>query len=149
MRIRTERISKNFLKMECALISYDWPGNVRELENAIERAVVFTHTTVVPLSVLKQIVPALLDTPHSLTFKIGTPWSEVERQAIEIVLAHTRGNKPMAAKLLGIASRTVYRHILNNSREQSSPQAKTEFQDGDDIDEPAGAVKHKSSSAGA
>jgi two-component system response regulator HydG len=130
-----------------ALVSYDWPGNVRELENTIERAVVFTNATIVPLSVLPQIVPSFLDKPQSLTFKIGTPWCEVERQAIEIVLAHTRGNKPMAAKLLGIASRTVYRHILNNSREQSSPQVSTESKDGGATDEPADAVKRKSSCA--
>src|SRR5678816_4451671 len=54
-----------------ALTSYDWPGNVRELENAIERAVVFTSGTLVPLSVLPQNVSAVGTLRHSLTFKIG------------------------------------------------------------------------------
>jgi two-component system response regulator HydG len=99
------------------LISYDWPGNVRELENAIERAVVFTNTKLVQLSVLPQVMPAFAASRHTLTFKIGMPWQELERQAIAIALAYTRGNKPMAARLLGVATRTIYRH-LNRDREE-------------------------------
>jgi two-component system response regulator HydG len=101
-----------------ALSSYDWPGNVRELENAVERAVVFTNTKTVPLSVLPQIVPALREAPHTLTFKIGMPWHELEGHAIELALAHTRGNKPLAARLLGIATRTIYRHLNQKERHQ-------------------------------
>lgn len=94
-----------------ALTSYDWPGNVRELENAIERAVVFTSGSMVPLSVLPQNVSTFGDSKHSLTFKIGTPLREVERQAIEFALQHARGDKNLAARLLGIATRTIYRHL--------------------------------------
>jgi two-component system response regulator HydG len=94
-----------------ALTSYDWPGNVRELENAIERAVVFTSGPVVPLSVLPQNVSTFGDSKHSLTFKIGTPLRELERQAIEFALQHARGDKNLAARLLGIATRTIYRHL--------------------------------------
>ena len=94
-----------------ALTSYDWPGNVRELENAIERAVVFTNGKQVPLSVLPQDVSAFAEARHSLTFRIGTPLRELERKAIDITLHHTRGDKNMAARLLGIATRTIYRHL--------------------------------------
>jgi len=94
-----------------ALSSYDWPGNVRELENAIERAVVFTNGKQIPLSVLPQGVSAFAEARHSLTFKIGTPLRELERKAIDITLHHTRGDKNMAARLLGIATRTIYRHL--------------------------------------
>src|SRR5215467_3849692 len=94
-----------------ALTSYDWPGNVRELENAIERAVVFTAGKQVPLSVLPQSVSAFAESRHSLTFKIGTPLRELEKKAIDITLQHTRGDKNMAARLLGIATRTIYRHL--------------------------------------
>ena len=128
-----------------ALISYDWPGNVRELENAIERAVVFTNTKLVPLSVLPQSMPAFAESRHSLTFKIGMPWRELERQAIEIALAHTRGSKPMAARLLGVAIRTIYRHLDPNEHERGPAQNPAEFKDGDTI----AAVKRKSASAGA
>ena len=94
-----------------ALTSYDWPGNVRELENAIERAVVFTTGNVIPLSVLPKGVSAFAESRHSLSFKIGTPLRELERRAIEITLQHTRGDKNMAARLLGVATRTIYRHL--------------------------------------
>jgi hypothetical protein len=50
------------------LISYDCPGNVRELENAVERAVVFTNTKLVQLSVLPQVMPAFAE---SRTFDIS------------------------------------------------------------------------------
>jgi two-component system response regulator HydG len=101
-----------------ASTSYDWPGNVRELENAIERAVVFTAGVLVPLSVLPQNVSAFGDSKHSLTFKIGTPLRELERQAIEFALQHARGDKNLAARLLGIATRTIYRHL---EREHGAP----------------------------
>ena len=112
-----------------ALTSYDWPGNVRELENAVERAVVFTNTKIVPLSVLPQIVPALREAPRTLTFKIGMPWRELEQQAIEIALEHTRGDKPVAARLLGIAPRTIYRHLNRKESEQEPEQDPDEFND--------------------
>ncbi len=100
-----------------ALVSYDWPGNVRELENAVERAVVFTNGKQIPLNVLPQGVSAFAEARHSLTFKIGTPLRELERKAIEITLQHTRGDKNMAARLLGIATRTIYRHLEKQEHE--------------------------------
>jgi len=94
-----------------ALTTYEWPGNVRELENAIERAVVFTSGKTVPLSVLPQGVSEFAGSRHSLTFKVGTPLRELERKAIEITLQHTRGDKNLAARMLGVATRTIYRHL--------------------------------------
>ena len=102
-----------------ALTTYDWPGNVRELENAIERAVVFTNGKQIPLSVLPQNVSAFAESRHSLTFKVGTPLRELERKAIDITLQHTRGDKNMAARLLGIATRTIYRHLERENSEDN------------------------------
>src|SRR5262245_54753079 len=110
-----------------ALTTYDWPGNVRELENAIERAVVFTNGRQIPLSVLPQGVSAFADSRHSLTFKIGTQLRELERKAIDITLQHTRGDKNMAARLLGIATRTIYRHIERQDSQDDDPS----YVDGD------------------
>jgi two-component system response regulator HydG len=103
-----------------ALTSYDWPGNVRELENAIERAVVFTSGKLVPLSVLPQNVSTFGESKHSLTFKIGTPLRELERRAIEITLQHARGDKNLAARLLGVATRTIYRHLEREAEESAA-----------------------------
>jgi two-component system response regulator HydG len=111
-----------------ALTSYEWPGNVRELENAVERSVVFTNGKQIPLSVLPQNVSAFAETRHSLTFKIGTPLRELERKAIDITLQHTRGDKNMAARLLGIATRTIYRHL---EKQESEDGGGTEIENGD------------------
>ena len=104
-----------------ALTSYGWPGNVRELENAIERAVVFTSGSVVPLSVLPQSVSAFGELRYSLTFKIGTPLRELERRVIDITLQQARGDKNLAARLLGVATRTIYRHLERESAETERP----------------------------
>jgi two-component system response regulator HydG len=109
-----------------ALSSYDWPGNVRELENAIERAVVFTNGKQIPLSVLPQAVSAFAESRHSLTFKIGTPLRELEQKAIDITLQHTRGDKNMAARLLGIATRTIYRHLERQESGDDQPVIENE-----------------------
>jgi two-component system response regulator HydG len=103
-----------------ALMSYNWAGNVRELENAVERAVVFTNTETVPLSVLPQFLPRFAESPHSLKFKIGMPLQELESQAIKITLAHTRGDKAIAARLLGVSPRTIYRHLNEKETEPTS-----------------------------
>lgn len=94
-----------------ALCSYDWPGNVRELENAVEHAVVFTRGDRVPLAVLPEQISVFGEARHSLTFRVGTPLRELEREAIDITLQYTRGDKNAAASLLGIAARTIYRHL--------------------------------------
>lgn len=117
-----------------ALVSYDWPGNVRELENAVERAVVFTNGKQIPLNVLPQGVSAFAEARHSLTFKIGTPLRELERKAIEITLQHTRGDKNMAARLLGIATRTIYRHLEKQEHElDGEPEGDAEEKVGADV----------------
>jgi two-component system, NtrC family, response regulator HydG len=122
-----------------ALTTYDWPGNVRELENAIERAVVFTNGRQIPLSVLPQGVSAFAESRHSLTFKIGTPLRELERKAIDITLQHTRGDKNMAARLLGIATRTIYRHI---ERQEEGQDDETSYVESENSSESEGdAVK--------
>ena len=41
----------------------------------------------------------------------GTPLDEVERRIIRGTLERTGGDKKLAARLLGIASRTIYRKL--------------------------------------
>jgi two-component system response regulator HydG len=98
------------------LAEYGWPGNVRELENAIERAVVLTRAgqTVIDEDALpREIRDATPGTASatSLTFPIGMPLAEIEMRVIHETLRHTRGDKRLTAKLLGIATRTIYRRL--------------------------------------
>ncbi len=98
------------------LSEYDWPGNVRELENAIERAVVLTranHSVIDEDALPREIRDATPGTASasSLTFPLGMPLAEIEMRVIHETLRHTRGDKRLTAKLLGIATRTIYRRL--------------------------------------
>jgi transcriptional regulator of acetoin/glycerol metabolism len=46
-----------------------------------------------------------------LTFEIGTPLEEIELRVIRETLRHTKGDKSVAAQLLGISTRTIYRKL--------------------------------------
>ena len=97
------------------LIDYSWPGNVRELENVIERAVVLCRATRFAVADLPDAVASATPRPPSdLTFAIGTPLSEIELRVIRETLPHTGGDKSLAAQLLGISTRTIYRKLGEN-----------------------------------
>jgi len=57
------------------------------------------------------IAEASASAPSSLTFPIGTPLEEVEHRLIRETLEHTGGDKSLAAQLLGISTRTIYRKL--------------------------------------
>ena len=94
-----------------ALMAWNWPGNVRELENAIERAVVLTRSDMVTLDDLPPAIRGGEADTKQLVIPIGTPLEDIERTVIRETLAHTKGDKKLAAQLLGIATRTIYRKI--------------------------------------
>ncbi|WP_430727228.1 sigma 54-interacting transcriptional regulator [Tumebacillus amylolyticus] len=103
---------------------YSWPGNVRELENAIGRAMIqmkFTETVIEPhhlilygeaASGVKETtlpVPvAAFHEPEGELQTLDDVVGRAERQHLELVLQKTKGNKTEAAKLLGIAVRSLY-----------------------------------------
>lgn len=102
------------------LADYGWPGNVRELENAIERAVVLAKGDVLDLEdfpVHITEVGAAKGGGAQVTFSIGTPLEEMERRMIRETLRHTEGDKRLAAQLLGIATRTIYRKLEAEQQE--------------------------------
>ncbi|MDD5307755.1 MAG: sigma-54 dependent transcriptional regulator [Deltaproteobacteria bacterium] len=93
------------------LTSYYWPGNVRELENVIERAVVLTRGNTIAVA---DLPPRIADEERfqgQITVSIGTPLEEIERRMIRETLRYTKGDKRLAAQLLGIATRTIYRKL--------------------------------------
>ncbi len=95
-----------------ALLDYPWPGNVRELENVIERAVVLARTDVVAESDLPDnLAETKAPVARALEFPIGTPLSEIEHRVIRETLRHAKGDKSVAAQLLGISTRTIYRKL--------------------------------------
>jgi two-component system response regulator HydG len=102
------------------MLQYPWPRNVRQLENAIERAVVLTRGDLItpgdlPPEIQKAAGPAelksvLLD-EKTLSIPLGTPLESIEKRVIEETLRHSRGDKNLASKILGISARTIYRKM--------------------------------------
>ncbi|HCF59467.1 MAG TPA: DNA-binding response regulator [Myxococcales bacterium] len=94
------------------LEGYAWPGNVRELENAVERAVVLSRSSTIELDDLPESVRGgPLGSDRHILIPVGTPMEEIELKVIHETLRHTKGDKTLAAKLLGIAARTIYRKL--------------------------------------
>jgi transcriptional regulator with PAS, ATPase and Fis domain len=90
-----------------ALERYPFPGNVRELRNVIEQAVIRGGR--------RQI--AAEDLPEHLTrasrADAGRPatLAEVEADYVRSVLADARGNKALAARILGISRKNLYERL--------------------------------------
>ncbi len=119
-----------------ALTEFDWPGNVRELEHTVQQMVSMNTgpsigkgdlpSTMVNSSLERQLQGELLTTPESSTDPrpssgrspfndagTGTilTLAEVERRTIINALEHTKGDRTLAAMMLGIGRTTLYRKL--------------------------------------
>jgi two-component system response regulator HydG len=95
-----------------ALLRYRWPGNVRELESVIIRACLRSSDSVLRRSDLPSLHLDARQTeriPHS-SFSHGT-LAEVQKLAILRTMEQVKGNRLLAAKLLGIGRSTLYRKL--------------------------------------
>ncbi len=118
-------ISKDALR---ALVNYEWLGNVRELENAIERAVIIASGRQIESGDLPEAISrkafefdaqARQERAHAasegraVNLEIEFPASldEIEKQAIELALDYTSGDKSRASRLLNIGRKTLYRKL--------------------------------------
>ena len=95
------------------MVDYAWPGNVRELENVIERAVVLCRGDLLGLEDLPDHIAQGEGSgvAGQMTFAVGTSLEEIELTAIRETLRQARGDKALAAQLLGISIRTIYRKL--------------------------------------
>ena len=122
-----------------AMISYDWPGNVRELENCIQHMVAINSGPLVHVGELPSMLQNHLITKktQSMSVAVGShplakpaaeamshehrsadngrppivPLTQMERQAILEALEYTKGDRAIAANLLGIGRTTLYRKL--------------------------------------
>ncbi|MEJ2183403.1 MAG: sigma 54-interacting transcriptional regulator [Nitrospirota bacterium] len=87
-------------------VNYDWPGNVRELEHALEHAFVVSSGSTISSESLPPFL-GRLSAPADP--RAGYKGVTVER--MQEALREAGGNKTMAARLLGVDRRTVYRKM--------------------------------------
>jgi DNA-binding NtrC family response regulator len=101
-----------------SLLAYHWPGNVRELRNVIERAVALTsHDQLIiedfPNQIRHQESEAPLPASLVETGQI-LPLEEMERRYIRQVLDQLNDNRTLAARLLGVDRKTLYRKLKDS-----------------------------------
>ena len=121
-----------------ALCAYDWPGNVRELEHAIERAVIMCRSNVIDVTDLPEGVTTRDPRHASVSIPLGSALKEVERRLIEETIRYTGGDKARAARVLGIAPRTIYRKLRSNGDEEGTSLSDSEeTKDSEGTDRPA------------
>ena len=121
------------------MLEYDWPGNVRELENAVQHMVALHSGPALGAGDLPSALrnfeiarehryspaPLAMSAAAGITGSGAAgmmnppnqgdngiiPLSEVERRAILRALEYTRGDRAVAAHLLGIGRTTLYRKL--------------------------------------
>ncbi|MDR8727957.1 sigma-54 interaction domain-containing protein [Burkholderia pseudomultivorans] len=93
-----------------ALRAYSWPGNVRELHNTIERAYILADDGI-DVALPKQPLPPDLTRDDAMSLPLGATLHHAQQRFIAATLRHFDGNKPRAAKALGISLKTLYNRL--------------------------------------
>jgi DNA-binding NtrC family response regulator len=120
---KVHRFSDDAMRL---ILDYDWPGNVRELQHAIERTCAMSsgpvlHTVDLPTQLqdfrmhrrgadglaANGVGEGQSDGPGAAILSIA----DMEKQAILETIRQLKGDKLMAARLLGIGKTTLYRKL--------------------------------------
>ena len=114
-------------------MEYEWPGNIRELEHTVQQMVAMNSgpwigpgdlpSTVVNRSLEREFVASHFaagsanspSSEHQGVSPMGRhgimPLAEVEKRAIMHAIEYTKGDRTVAAALLGIGRTTLYRKL--------------------------------------
>src|SRR5918999_298158 len=107
-----------------------WAGKVRQLRNVIERACILAEGDFVTEGDLagsmheqqmRPVRPAAPSGPVEAAPRDPAPLMDVERDHIVRTLQQVRGNKAVAARLLGVSRRAFYRQLERHGLHQRVP----------------------------
>jgi two-component system response regulator HydG len=113
---RVDHVSADTLDL---LKGYTWPGNVRELENAVERAVVLSHSRT-----LRTGDFAFLQSNPSISKREPT-LKEIENNYIAQVLEEYNWNVTKASGILGINRVTLHKKMKRLGLKRTAPAVAT------------------------
>jgi DNA-binding NtrC family response regulator len=99
-------------RAQALLARHAWPGNIRELENVIGNACMMVEGNLVDAGDLPEYLRCPVSRAAAEEDEV-IPLDGLQRRYAMQVLQRTRGNKIMAAKMLGISRSTLYRLIAN------------------------------------
>lgn len=121
--LRRPDVDAEFVSQEAleVLQSHNWSGNVRELANALEHAVILSDGETIGVDDLPASVLRSAGGAAATQVKFGSEAQtlrEMEMEMIYHVLDKHQGDKPKAAKELGIALKTLY-NKLNQYQSQT------------------------------
>ncbi len=97
--------------------SQEWPGNVRQLQNFVEGLMVLAPPgeLIDAATVTRELARSGMSarTPESAGSADSLPErrKDAERQAVEEALTKARGNRSVAARILGVSRRTLYNKL--------------------------------------
>lgn len=119
------------------LLSQPWPGNVRELQNTLRRAAIWSAETRLSAEDIRDaLLPAraarardgVLERPLGEDLDLPEILASVARHYLERALDEARGNKTLAAGLVGLPSyQTFINHQLDEALRRGGMMARALF----------------------
>ena len=103
------------------LMEHDWPGNVRELENCIERALIIGQGETITKEEI--IPPAGIARDGELSLDPGISLRDMEKMLVLKTLDSVGWNRTLAARKLGVSTRTLRNKLKIYREEETSPGA--------------------------
>lgn len=93
---------------------YHWPGNIRQLRNVMERGVVLAQGKEISERDLPEEILPQTDSPLESPSSFST-LKDMESQMIRETLEKCGGNKSLAARMLGMSRKALYKRLADFS----------------------------------